>query len=581
MSSYENKRRWNEIGVQTGDVEHSLAPGFGRPHSCLQEKQTPTATSSGEAATAQPIPQDEIRHEIQHEQLLKQEHDSINDLLLRRLSSVWNNVPLRSKKRRTVLLDMVTSINFQTASVEQVRDWAQAIVASGASAHMLFSFAFHPTPFEPDFQLFSKKTTAAKKKVSFSNCTSKLPPAENISPPTYNIFSSNFDFSKIVLFGPGKKIDTLTMFPQLIDSCDVPIPLLPCLEENWEKLNLLLWAAYVAKDDFILVKRCGTQLQSGNYYENINMEKTSSGHTIVGRKLFMLHAALFELLPDENIETMEQEYNDTWNKLLQLALNLSPRDDEGLTPLAVAALARSPISRPCISRLVIDRILELDLTTAQRVVGANVNTIRGQLPLHVVLQSGKNWDEGVSSIFQAYPEALGMTDSIGRCPIHVAASSPTLPGWVVHKILQLYPEAAKTRDRYGRLPLHHAIGAGAECIYAAFPEAAFTPDFKGNLPAYFFPDQHERHFGTQLNIRVMNECRKRATANPHFRSLLFMDFSSKGVVHDTYQDRKGTSEHLIGIPSRLGHPIGANEMSASKVLNFTILPELLDLYLPP
>lgn len=564
MSSYENKRRWNEIGVQTGDVEHSLAPGFGRPHSCLLE-----------------LPQDEIRHEIQHEQLLKQEHDSINDLLLRRLSSVWNNVPLRSKKRRTVLLDMVTSINFQTASVEQVRDWAQAIVASGASAHMLFSFAFHPTPFEPDLQLFSKKTTAAKKKVSFSNCTSKLPPAENISPPTYNIFSSNFDFSKIVLFGPGKKIDTLTMFPQLIDSCDVPIPLLPCLEENWEKLNLLLWAAYVAKDDFILVKRCGTQLQSGNYYENINMEKTSSGHTIVGRKLFMLHAALFELLPDENIETMEQEYNDTWNKLLQLALNLSPRDDEGLTPLAVAALARSPISRPCISRLVIDRILELDLTTAQRVVGANVNTIRGQLPLHVVLQSGKNWDEGVSSIFQAYPEALGMTDSIGRCPIHVAASSPTLPGWVVHKILQLYPEAAKTRDRYGRLPLHHAIGAGAECIYAAFPEAAFTPDFKGNLPAYFFPDHHERHFGTQLNIRVMNECRKRATANPHFRSLLFMDFSSKGVVHDTYQDRKGTSEHLIGIPSRLGHPIGANEMSASKVLNFTILPELLDLYLPP
>ena len=598
MSSYENKRRWNEIGVQTGDVEHSLAPGFGRPHSCsqAQERQTTTAASSGVAATAnQPIPQDEIRHEIQNEQM-KQEHDSINDLFRHKLSSVWNNVPLRSKKRRTVPLDVVTSINFQTASVEQVRDWAQAIVASGGSENALFSFAFYTTPFEPDFKLFSKKTTAnnslTKKKVSFSRFEYGQSGEARDVPRTNNIISGDFDFSKIVLFGPGKKIDTLTMFPQLIDSCDVPIPLLPCLEENWEKLNLLLWAAYLAKDDFILVKRCGTQLQSGNYYENIALEKTASGHTIVGRKLFLLHAALFELLPDENIKTMEQEYNDTWKKLLQLALNLSPRDDEGLTPLAIAALAQSPISRPCVSRLVIDRMLELDSTTAKRVAEANINNAKRQLPLHLVLQSGKNWDEGVSSIYLAYPGALRMTDSVGRCPIHIAASSLTTPGWVVHKVLQLYPEAAKKRDRYGRLPLHHAVderatwSAGAESIYVAYPEAAFTPDYSGNLPSYFFPDGYGRHLNTQLEKKVVNEC----SSHPALISLFFGDFSSKGLVHDSYQDKKVICKRPFDLMRRFTgsgplspshHNLVAIQHEMSQGLNTRIFPELMQLISAP
>jgi hypothetical protein len=63
------------------------------------------------------------------------------------------------------------------------------------------------------------------------------------------------------------------------------------------------------------------------------------------------------------MKALEQEYHDTWAKLLKLSMNLSPRDDEGLTLLAIAALAKCPLSRPCLSTVVINRILELDPTT--------------------------------------------------------------------------------------------------------------------------------------------------------------------------------------------------------------------------
>lgn len=596
MSSYENKRRWYQIGVQTSEVEHSLAPGFGRPH-ISQEQTSPdkrytVALGSGEVITSTTSIPTVVGPYPQEENVSQQEENAF----LKKLSNVWGNGPSRPVKRRTVPLDIVTTIDLQTASVEEVRDWAQAIVATGASDHLLSFFTFHTTPFEPDFKLFPKKTVSsssstssspAKKQVSFAAQTKKLPPLDKK-------YTSDFDFSKIILFGPGKKIDTLTMFPQLIDSCDVPIPLLPCLEENWEKLNLLLWAAYLAKDDLILVKRrtptTTTTLRHSNsdFYDNISMQKTSSGHTITGRKLFFLYAALFELLPEKNMKTMEQEYHDTWVKLLQLSMNLSPRDDEGLTPLAIAALAKFPISRPCLSTVVIDRILELDPTTAKRVVVSNVKNARRQLPLHLVLQSGKNWDEGVNSIYRAYPEALTVTDSIGRCPLHVAASSLTCPGWVIHKILQLCPEVAKEKDRRGRLPLHHAVddretwSAGVESIYVTYPEAAFTPDLNGNLPSYFFPDGVGRNLKTQLEKKVAMEC----SNNPELLSLFFGDFSSKGVVHDLYQGRKGITmrpfdlmHHLTGGDGSLPPP--HRNLNLTNGLNLSILPEFMALLSTP
>lgn len=594
MSSYENKRRWYQIGVQTPDVQHSLAPGFGRPH-IAQELSTAvhdkkSAASSDEGTHSSAVRDTTTPYAVEPQTNLQQH---VENPFLEKLSTVWRNGPSRSVKRRTVPLDVVTTINLQTASVEEVRDWAQAIVTTGASDHLLSFFAFHTTPFEPDFKLYPTKTEPpssgpTKKQVSFAAQTKKLPP------PIDKKYASDFDFRKIILFGPGKKMDTLTMFPQLIDSCDVPIPLLPYLEENWEKLNLLLWAAYLAKDDLILVKRRATPLSnshrqsSSDYYENITMQKTSSGHTITGRKLFFLHAALFELLPDENMKTTEQEYHDTWAKLLKLSMNLSPRDDEGLTPLAIAALAKCPLSRPCLSTVVINRILELDPTTAKRMVVSNVKNARRQLPLHLVLQSGKNWDEGVSSIYGAYPEALNFTDSMGRCPLHVAASSLTCPGWVIHKILQLCPEAAKEKDRLGRLPLHHAVddretwSPGAESIYVAYPEAAFTPDFNGNLPSYFFSDAVGRNLKTQLEKKVAMEC----SHNPELLSLFFGDFSSKGVVHDIYHGKKGISMRPFDLMHHFSSGDGylqppQRNLNLTNGLNLSILPEFMTLLSAP
>jgi hypothetical protein len=232
--------------------------------------------------------------------------------------------------------------------------------------------------------------------------------------------------------------------------------------------------------------------------------------------------------------------------------------------------------------------LELDPTTAKRVVMSNVKNARRQLPLHLVLQSGKNWDEGVSSIYGAYPEALNIPDSVGRCLLHVAASSLTCPGWVIHKILQLCPEAAKEKDRLGRLPLHHAVddretwSPGAESIYVAYPEAAFTPDFNGNLPSYFFSDAVGRNLKTQLEKKVAMEC----SNNPELLSLFFGDFSSKGVVHDIYNGRKGISMRPFDLMHHFSSGDGylqppKRNLNLTNGLNLSILPEFMTLLSAP
>ena len=81
-----------------------------------------------------------------------------------------------------------------------------------------------------------------------------------------------------------------------------------------------------------------------------------------------------------------------------------------------------------------------------------------QLPLHVALQSGKDWKDGIKDILvdieklKYHKNALMSHDFELNLPLHYAVKSSGYRS--TRRLVALYPDALKYQDNQGRLPLH-------------------------------------------------------------------------------------------------------------------------------
>jgi len=616
MSYYENTKRWLQSGVHSKNTARALAPGFGRnrdrsdlgvdgeinrPHEHDDRNQI-GAMRGGEAKNDPRLMHSDSTQVRELSEIISTpliQHTSVESSPKKAKSSMVTSSAnpsqvdkvVRSRKksmgfydgRSRPQIDSVEAICFQNASVEEVRSWAAGVAASGVATNSFFNFSFNPVPFEPDFKLTSLKQVSKKvKRVTFSPCT-KVPPRQN---PKHTRDVTDIDLEHVILFTLEE--NTFTMFPQLIESPSLPLDSLPSLEEHWEKLTILLWAAFLAENDLIMLKIPNNR--SDSIWEN---------NEVVGRKLFILHAALFELIPEEDSNPLSDEYRETLHKLQALAATLSPSDEEGMTPLAIASLATTPTSfntfrrkgSTNLSQIVIQKLVSVDVSMARKPFMNRYRGIKRQLPLHIILQSGKNWDEGVQTIFEAYPDAAVCQDDRGRLPLHAAASSVVASGWAIHKIVQYKPQSVRVRDHDGRLPLHLATeagkkwSAGTESIFAAYPEAAFVPDFAGQIPPYYQLQDPES---------LLNGGGPNPTTNS-LLDIMLGDMSSKGVVHQGSKRRKRQYSFFTNFSSAASvsdnsidpiKPYGASAYSRRQLvlpsaLHLTVLPELMELLSNP
>lgn len=136
-------------------------------------------------------------------------------------------------------------------------------------------------------------------------------------------------------------------------------------------------------------------------------------------------------------------------------------------------------------------------TLIERLVQANPRAVQqsdelGKLPLHLACECGKTWDLGVSSIYEAYPKAIGETENNPRkwTPLHIAAASPNADNALITRLTELYPHASMMIDAHGRTPLHlaciaskHWIGC-VKTLFEANPDAVLAADKRGFLPLH-------------------------------------------------------------------------------------------------
>lgn len=114
----------------------------------------------------------------------------------------------------------------------------------------------------------------------------------------------------------------------------------------------------------------------------------------------------------------------------------------------------------------------------------------GKLPLHLLCESGKPWDQGVEKIYEAFKAGIKEPEenSRGWVALQIAAASPMGSASFVSRLIELNPEAAARKDDDGRYSLHLACEAGKEWetgledIFIAYPYANNSSDSAGMLP---------------------------------------------------------------------------------------------------
>jgi hypothetical protein len=87
---------------------------------------------------------------------------------------------------------------------------------------------------------------------------------------------------------------------------------------------------------------------------------------------------------------------------------------------------------------------------------AHILDQNGNLPLHLALERGINWDDyarGLSIILSAYEEAASVLDSQGRLPLHSALESDMFSTWSVgiKQLVNAYPVAVESRCTHSNL----------------------------------------------------------------------------------------------------------------------------------
>jgi ankyrin repeat protein len=132
--------------------------------------------------------------------------------------------------------------------------------------------------------------------------------------------------------------------------------------------------------------------------------------------------------------------------------------------------------------------------------GCAITNDEGKLPLHLACEVGKNWDEGVQYIYNAYNEALfTRAGKSGKLPIHFAAESKSCPKGLLAHLVEWNMKSTIVKDSRGQTPLHLAIQSGKfwddglDILIHAGPDSMDIADNHGIVPFVLAALKHCYH----------------------------------------------------------------------------------------
>lgn len=97
-------------------------------------------------------------------------------------------------------------------------------------------------------------------------------------------------------------------------------------------------------------------------------------------------------------------------------------------------------------RSILDTILQRHLKASE------IPNLRGDLPLHLALQTEKPWREVVQTLVEAWPEAVSCTNAVnGRLSLHLAILHYPSQSKMIRNVWNFFPEAATVQDPVTRL----------------------------------------------------------------------------------------------------------------------------------
>jgi len=120
----------------------------------------------------------------------------------------------------------------------------------------------------------------------------------------------------------------------------------------------------------------------------------------------------------------------------------------------------------------------------------------GKLPLHIIAMVAENWDAGVQTVYEMFPQAMRRRTTRkanSRYPIHLVSSNPDARRSLVDAIVERHPMGASSVDGDGMLPLHIMCESGKtwhgglERVHNAYPKAIGIAEdnARGWLPLHF------------------------------------------------------------------------------------------------
>jgi len=180
------------------------------------------------------------------------------------------------------------------------------------------------------------------------------------------------------------------------------------------------------------------------------------------------------------------EFGETWDENVQCLYDALPTAISTRTNrlsgnnLPIHLVASNPDARASL----VNKILELNPR------GATLENHQGKLPLHLACESGKSFDGGFESIYNAYPNAINLPERNDRgwMPLHFSVTCPNSTTEHIEQVLNLNQNAANVVDGSNKTVLHLAIESGKDwdnglrMLFDANPDAIEVEDGLGRIP---------------------------------------------------------------------------------------------------
>jgi len=124
--------------------------------------------------------------------------------------------------------------------------------------------------------------------------------------------------------------------------------------------------------------------------------------------------------------------------------------------------------------------------------GASMTDRQGKLPVHLACEVGREMQNGLSAIHDAFTNGIQTPESNSRgwLPLHIASYCTDSSGGLIQELVELDPSAASVADSKGRYPLHLACAAGKkwdgglQVLFDACSDAGSAADSAGRLPFF-------------------------------------------------------------------------------------------------